>query len=138
MSMNKAILYQIGDDDSPAEQWEIDEGAVVVGRSGQAQVSVKDDGLSRRHFLIVHEGEDYVIKDLNSRNGTWVGGHRVSAEKLHHKDLILAGHTRFRFAALPRLPAAFGRTLAGPNGTVILPAVRARESTPSEAALIAD
>ena len=109
-----ATLYQIREDGSPAERWDLSQHPVVVGRSGQAEVRVRDDGLSRRHFLIVPEGEDYVIKDLNSRNGTWVDGHRIVAERLNHNDLILAGHTRFRFAAQPSL------TAVGPHGTVVV------------------
>src|ERR1035441_10673209 len=84
--MNMATLYQIRDDGSREERWQISNKPLAVGRSGQAQVSIGDDGVSRRHFLIVQDGEDYVIKDLNSRNGTWVEGRRVSAEKLRHND----------------------------------------------------
>jgi pSer/pThr/pTyr-binding forkhead associated (FHA) protein len=117
---NMATLYKIGDDGSQADQWEIAGAAVVVGRSGDAQVRIKDDGVSRRHFAIMRAGEDYLIKDLNSRNGTWVGGQRIMAEKLHHNDLILAGHTRFRFAAAPGIVADLTPPLAGPHGTAIL------------------
>src|SRR5512137_923371 len=104
-----AALYQIGDDGSRAERWVIDEEPVVVGRSGQAKVSIEDEGVSRRHFLILRDGEDYVIKDLNSRNGTWVHGRRVCAEKLHNNDCILAGHTVFLFAERPVLPTTAGK-----------------------------
>ena len=76
-----ATLYQIGEDGSPAERWELSQHPVVVGAAARPGPD-RDDGLSRRHFLIVHEGEDYVIKDLNSRNGTWVDGQRVVAERL--------------------------------------------------------
>ena len=124
--MSMATLYQIGEDGSQAERWELSDESFVVGRSGLAKISIEDEGVSRRHFLIAREGEDYVIKDLNSRNGTWVNGHRVFAEKLHHNNLILAGHTRFRFAAPPGLSAT------GPNGTVILSAVRMPEASSSQ------
>jgi pSer/pThr/pTyr-binding forkhead associated (FHA) protein len=136
--MNSAMLYQIGEDGSPAQHWALEQGAVVVGRGGQAQVSLKDEGLSRRHFIIMHEGEDYVIKDLNSRNGTWVGGQRVLSEKLHHNDLILAGHTRFRFAAPRRMPSVLDRELTGPHGTVVLPAIRMPQRNLPEPALMAE
>ena len=57
----------------------------------------EDDGLSRRHFMVLREGADYLIKDLSSRNGTWVHGHRAVTARLSHNDCILAGHTLFRF-----------------------------------------
>ncbi len=125
--MNMATLYQIGDDGSRGEQWELSTQPVIVGRGGQAQVSIRDEGLSRRHFCIVRDGEDYVIKDLNSRNGTWVDGRRVLAEKLRHNNLILAGNTRFLFAASPAASATVSRASTGPNGTVVVPAAPDRD-----------
>jgi len=130
-----AALYHIGDDGSRAERWELDEKPVVVGRSGQAKVSIEDEGLSRRHFLILRDGEDYVIKDLNSRNGTWVAGRRVFAEKLHNNDCILAGHTVFLFAARPVLSTAAGKPLMGPHGTVMISAAPRPERIPFQAIL---
>jgi pSer/pThr/pTyr-binding forkhead associated (FHA) protein len=123
-NVSMAALYQIGNDGSRVERWEFDREPVVVGRSGQVKVSIKDEGVSRRHFLIRRDGEDYVIQDLNSRNGTWVHGRRVFAEKLHHNDCILAGRTAFLFADRPALSTSAGRPLTGPNGTVMISALR--------------
>ena len=75
--MSMATLYQIGEDGSTAERWDLGDESFLVGRSGLAKISIEDEGVSRRHFLIAREGEDYVIKDLNSRNGTWVDGCRI-------------------------------------------------------------
>ena len=71
-------------------------------------------------LLIVRDGEDYVIKDLNSRNGTWVEGRRVFAEKLRHNDCILAGRTQFVFADPPVAARSTAQALTGPHGTQIL------------------
>lgn len=125
-----ATLYQITEDGSRAERWEIDEEPVVVGRSVQAKVNIGDEGVSRRHFLILRDGEDYVIKDLNSRNGTWLDGRRISAEKLHHDDRILAGRTLFLFAEQPVSSATVSK---GPHGTVIVPVGMPTEHRPAEA-----
>ena len=122
--LNMATLYQISNDGYSIERWDIDEESVVVGRSGQAQVSVEDEGLSRRHFLIVYDGEGYVLKDLSSRNGTWVDGRRVFAEKLHHNDRIRAGNTLFLFADPSEGSATIRGPRTGPHGTVMLGALR--------------
>jgi hypothetical protein len=132
LDMSMATLYQIGSDGSKAERWEICGEPLVVGRSGQARVRVDDEGLSRRHFLIVRDGEEYVIRDLNSRNGTWLHGRRVSAVKLHDNDCILAGRTVFLFADRPGTSATLSNLLTGPHGTVIISAVPRRESGSSE------
>ena len=117
-----ATLYQIGNDGTYAARWEIGSDPVLVGRSREARVSLKDDGLSRRHFLILREGPDYVVRDLNSRNGTWVDGYRVVAWKLHHNDSIQAGRTVFVFADRASESIAVRQAPAGPHGTVVLPA----------------
>ena len=118
--MNMATLYQIGEDGSREERCEIGDAPVIVGRNGRAHVRVDDDGVSRRHFAIVRDGEDYVIKDLNSRNGTWVEGRRVFAEKLRHNDCILAGRTEFIFADPPVAAGSTDQALTGPHGTQII------------------
>ncbi len=115
-----ATLYHISEDGSRTERWEIGAEPVVVGRSGQAQVSIKDDGLSRQHFVIVRDGDDYLLKDLNSRNGTWVDGRRVFAEKLHDNDRIVAGRTEFLFAESAVVPPIVRKLTTGPHGTVVL------------------
>ncbi len=130
--MSMATLYQIGNDGSRAERWELDEGPVLVGRSGQARVNIKDEGLSRQHFLIVREGEGYVIKDLNSRNGTWVDGKRVFAGELHNNDRIQAGHTLFLFADRPAPLSTDGESQIGPHGTVMIPTAPIPERSSSE------
>ena len=115
-----ATLYLLGDGGATAAQWEIDAQPMAVGRGGSVDVKVEDDGLSRRHFVIVREGAEYLIKDLSSRNGTWVHGHRALTARLRDNDCILAGHTLFRFcegraAATPAFPPG-----TGPHGTEIL------------------
>jgi pSer/pThr/pTyr-binding forkhead associated (FHA) protein len=119
-----ATLYQISNDGFSIDRWDIDDEPIVIGRGGQAQVSVEDEGLSRRHFLIVPDGDGYIIKDLSSRNGTWLDGRRVFAEKLRHNDRILAGNTLFLFADPPAVPATVQAPRKGPHGTVMLGALR--------------
>jgi pSer/pThr/pTyr-binding forkhead associated (FHA) protein len=92
-----ATLCLLNIDGALAAQWEITEGPVTVGRGASVDIKIEDDGLSRRHFMIVHEDGDYLIKDLSSRNGTWLHGQRAVSTRLSHNDCILAGHTLFRF-----------------------------------------
>jgi pSer/pThr/pTyr-binding forkhead associated (FHA) protein len=92
-----ATLCLLGIDGVQGAQWEINDHPVTVGRGASADVKIEDDGLSRRHFMVVREGTDYLVKDLSSRNGTWVHGHRAVTARLSHNDCILAGRTLFRF-----------------------------------------
>src|SRR5437660_10087022 len=99
-----ATLCLLAEDGAMAERWELSEQPLAVGRDESADVNINDDSLSRRHFIIVREGESYLLKDLNSQNGTSVDGKRVQAAKLRHHDCIVAGRTLFLFSE--QLPSA--------------------------------
>lgn len=49
-------------------------GTVTIGRSGDADVVVADGTTSRRHAEIVVTDSDVIIRDLDSRLGTYVNG----------------------------------------------------------------
>ena len=92
-----ASLCLLDENGSLAGRWELGFRPVTVGRGATADVIVDDPALSRLHFIIEREGEEFLLKDLNSQNGTWVDGHRAGLAKLHHHDCILAGRSLFLF-----------------------------------------
>ena len=55
--------------------------------------------MSRRHFEIVRADGFYILRDLNSRNGTYLNNEseRINERALKAGDLILAGRTLFAF-----------------------------------------
>ena len=104
-----ASLSLLADDGMPAERWTLGEQPLSVGRGTRADIRVDDAALSRRHFLILREGKDYLLEDLNSRNGTFVDGQPAKRTPLRHHDCIVAGRSVFVFSAPPitaPLPAA--------------------------------
>ncbi len=54
-------------------------GAVVVGRAPDADVVVDDARISRHHARLCRAGDEVLVEDLGSRNGTTVGGRAVGA-----------------------------------------------------------
>ena len=73
---------------------------VSVGRSGAADISYPEDaGLSRQHFVFEPEGEDWAVRDLGSKNGTFVNSLPLKARLvLRPGDRITAGHITVVFA----------------------------------------
>lgn len=50
----------------------------IIGKDSQkVQVCIQHESVSRIHALIVKEGADCIIEDLNSTNGTWVNGKQL-------------------------------------------------------------
>ena len=80
----------------------------VVGRQENADLCLVDTMVSRNHCLILREGKGFVIKDLQSRNGTWVNGRRIrNRRRIRNGDIIQVGPFRLVFhpdsGALPPL-----------------------------------
>src|SRR5262245_28129797 len=67
-------------------------GAVVVGRGEEATLRFDDESLSRRHAAILCAEDEIAVDDLDSHNGTWVNGERVSGRRsLAGGDAITIG-----------------------------------------------
>ncbi|MGE0708509.1 MAG: protein kinase [Planctomycetota bacterium] len=64
---------------------------VSVGRSSKATRKVRDTHLSRVHFEVDYTGARAVVRDLGSRNGTYVNGRRMRERALQDYDRVLAG-----------------------------------------------
>ncbi|MCK0439049.1 DUF3662 and FHA domain-containing protein [Gordonia alkaliphila] len=68
-------------------------GSNVIGRGQDAQFRLPDTGVSRRHVEVRWDGQNAMLKDLNSTNGTTVNGHPVSDWNLADNDQIRLGHS---------------------------------------------
>src|SRR3984893_1608806 len=73
----------------------LDEPVVSIGRLGSNDICLEDPFVSRHHCVIRKEGDEYVIEDLNSANGTYLNGERVNAGSLKEGCLIEIGASRF-------------------------------------------
>ena len=93
-----AHLCLLDEDGAVKQRWEIGDQPMAVGRDEAADVMVPDNSLSRHHFQIWREGSQFLIKDLNSQNGTFVDGERAKSTKLEHDVCIVAGQTVFMFS----------------------------------------
>jgi transcriptional regulator with GAF, ATPase, and Fis domain len=60
----------------------VDEEPLVIGRAGQAGSLLPDDRLSRSHCSIAWSDAGWIVRDLGSRNGTFVDGEAVQGENV--------------------------------------------------------
>ena len=72
---------------------------VSIGRQAECDVVLDDSNVSRRHAEVRRQGEDYVLVDLGSTNGSKVNGTRVKQQALADGDEITLGKTLLRFEA---------------------------------------
>lgn len=77
------------------KEYEIPNDGLVVGREGH--VRVPDDYLSRKHFEVRRDEEGSIrVRDLGSRNGTFLNTLPARDTRVHGGDEIRAGVNRFR------------------------------------------
>lgn len=75
------------------------EDELIIGRDpGGTGVKINDPRCSRRHAAFRSEGADVFLRDLGSKNGTWVNGERLHEEvQLEVGDHVRIGHAEFAF-----------------------------------------
>ncbi|MBV8691055.1 MAG: FHA domain-containing protein [Actinobacteria bacterium] len=73
--------------------------AVTIGRLPECEVPLNDQNVSRRHAEVRREGDEFVVVDLGSTNGTKVNGTRVQKQRLNDGDEITVGSSTLRFEA---------------------------------------
>src|SRR5437588_55294 len=90
----------------------LEQGELIVGRDKDCGAVLADEGVSRRHARLTREGDDFVLEDLDSFNGTHVGGVPVLSCVLHDGDTVQVGQNLYSFEVTLRplvAPAAAAR-----------------------------
>lgn len=63
-------------------------GRTNLGRAGDCDIQIINDGVSRRHAKVVAVAEGHELVDLGSNNGTFVGDQRIERHVLQSGDVI--------------------------------------------------
>jgi two-component system cell cycle response regulator len=98
---------------SVGEMYRVDKERVLIGRSDKADLRLIDDGISREHAQIRKQGDELLLEDLGSTNGTHCNGERVTRHALAEGDKILLGSTTIlKFSYQDRLDEMFQRQMS--------------------------
>ncbi len=85
-----------------SREFALAEGENVLGRDPGVNIFLDDSSVSRRHARIVISGEGALIEDLQSKNGTFVGGARIEApSRIADGDKIRLGSIPLTFRVVP-------------------------------------
>jgi pSer/pThr/pTyr-binding forkhead associated (FHA) protein len=71
-------LYIINGPEGKVRTHEIQKESLFVGRSANNDIQVPDRFVSRKHLKILKKGEEFFVKDLFSKNGTYVNGELIN------------------------------------------------------------
>jgi FHA domain len=67
---------------SPQRQWLIEQPVVIIGRDLDCHIVVDDRQASRHHARIEQTEQGYVLEDMESKNGTFLNGQRLTKPTL--------------------------------------------------------
>src|SRR5258708_2470628 len=112
---------------------------VAIGSDPSNDLVLADPRVSRHHASITATKKGFLLRDLGSRNGTWVAGTSIESGYIADSATIDVGHTSLRFEkdraiteALSVEPS-FGDVLGSSEAMrrifAVLPRVAASEST---------
>lgn len=69
-------------------------GSLSIGREDTNDIVLPHVAVSAKHAELIRTGDKAVLKDLNSTNGVFVNGERITSVELHEKDIISILNTK--------------------------------------------
>jgi len=80
----------------------LDAERTVAGRSTHADIFLDDVTVSRKHAEFVRDGQQFVVRDIGSLNGTYVNRSRIDQVVLRAGDEVQIGKYRMTFHPSPQ------------------------------------
>lgn len=75
----------------------IGDARIIVGRAESADLRLDDATVSKQHAAVEVVGNDHILRDLGSANGTLVNGQRVDRHLLQHGDVVTIRDYEIRY-----------------------------------------
>jgi hypothetical protein len=86
----------------------LDSDLTLVGRHVDSDIFLDDVTVSRRHAEFYRSGNRFTVRDVGSRNGTYVNRERIEEMDLTGGDEVQVGKFRLVFLLGPRSQAELG------------------------------
>lgn len=90
------LVLKLGD--NVLQNYVFDKDVMSIGRSRDNDIVVENLSVSRNHARIRRQNGKYVLTDLNSANGTYVNGVRVSKTEIVDNDIVTIGKHKLLFS----------------------------------------
>ncbi len=92
----------VGNLDGQEVRYPLFKNRLTIGRTRQNDIQLKAAYVSRRHAVVLSDGDTVRIVDWGSKNGVFVNSARVSEYLLQNGDVVTIGTADFRYEARPK------------------------------------
>jgi chromosome segregation ATPase len=75
---------------------------LTIGRTAENDIQLKTAYISRRHAVVLTEGDATRVIDWGSKNGVYVNSERVKERILSNGDIVSVGNAKFRYEERPK------------------------------------
>jgi len=80
MSRREVAMLLVQEGDSPKTQWPLAKSSIIIGREAESDVQIADRQVSRQHAEVTRTERGFMLRDLGSKNGTFLNGEPVTQE----------------------------------------------------------
>jgi diguanylate cyclase (GGDEF)-like protein len=99
------LIYPPGPD--MGKRFPLSKDEIVLGRGGDCDIQVDRDSVSRKHARVFRTGDDWLIEDLNSTNGSYVNDVPIQRSPLRDNDYLKIGAAIFKFLSGTGVEASY-------------------------------
>ena len=92
--MGKLIVT---DGSGKTQDFPLNKERVTIGRHPDNDISLNDKAVSGHHAVVITILQDSFLEDLDSTNGTQVGGKQIAKHPLSHGDVISIGRNTLKY-----------------------------------------
>ena len=78
-------------------EWPVNGGGLTIGRAPTNDIQINNPGVSAHHARLVANNEQFILEDLDSRNGTYVNLDRITRKVLQNGDTINFPNCKLKF-----------------------------------------
>jgi chromosome segregation ATPase len=94
--------FLIGKIDDQELRFPLFKKRLTIGRTQQNDIQLQAPHISRRHAVVMTEGESTRVIDWGSKNGVYVNSNRVTEHFLASGDVVMIGDAKFRYEERPK------------------------------------
>jgi chromosome segregation ATPase len=97
--ITRVLVGSIGDQEL---RFPLFKNRLTIGRTAENDIQLKTAYISRRHAVVVTEGDATRVIDWGSKNGVYVNSKRVKEQVLSNGDIVSVGNAKFRYEERPK------------------------------------